>query len=175
MSEKFLNSPIHHCSLCGKPIDIRNYDVQSEFTKYMLSHKLCFECAFWEYYADHLNSESTIIDGCWYITQKRKSYLQPSYIFTKNRKMLSVDKIKVGTLPDKLKKRYPNNAIFIDLPTYLRLHDKVFLCHSKGCWDRYHCALYNMDLEKDGPWNIVPKDHVPGQENCESFIDKSKF
>lgn len=175
MKEDFINSPIHHCSLCGKQIDLRSYDIKSDFVKFMLSHKLCFECAFWEYYSDYLANDPTIIDGACYLVSKNRSYLKPSHIFTKTREMITVDKVMIGKLPEKLKQQYHNNAIFVDLNTYLRLHDKVFLCYAKGCWDRYHCALYNMELERDGPWNEIPKNHTPGQENCESFIDKSNF
>jgi hypothetical protein len=81
-----------------------------------------------------------------------------------------------GEIPERFKEKLPDTAKLISKRTYKKLKNNNFKCKSKGCWDRYHCFRYDNSIEeKYGPWNSIPKTHKPGEEDCESFINKNQL
>ena len=75
-----------------------------------------------------------------------------------------------GKIPEHFRKDLPDTADFLTLMDFQKLKNDPYKCMAKGCWDRYHCLRYDQSCEKDGPFNIIPDSHIPGNEHCPSFV-----
>ena len=172
------------CTYCGSPVDLRDYKLSS-LQSLMIERKLCFTCAYWMSKADDMPEHCHVIDGQLIAFNPWKSLgereilpargYKPFYIMLNDGDVKRSNNISVqGAVPQYLRHLFPDTARYINKDIYYKVkRHPFFKCQSKGCWDRYHCYWYDMELEKNGPWNEIPKSHKMGDECCESFLDKT--
>lgn len=151
----------------------------------MHDQQLCFTCAFWMDKILNHNICNQIINGELLVFNPYTTS-KPSHItFTDNKTvyiqltdgtvMRSNDIWSQGMVPEQFRSQLPDSAVYITKQAYFNINKHPFFqCHSKGCWDRYHCHWYDPNQEVDGPWNEIPTSHKTGDECCESFLDKTK-
>lgn len=172
--------------MCGATFDYKQYKWGTADIREAISKKICFECLFWERFAVMLHQTIEVINGKVYQIEKiqkqdsgiendlRSNIKNKCYImYLENKTVEQLNRaVYIGIPPEKYKSKFPNTAIFIKKSTYLKLTKCYIDCDNKGCWDRYHCFQYNIAKEKE-PWNVVPKYHKIGNENCPCFINKN--
>jgi len=78
---------------------------------------------------------------------------------------------------ERARKDFPDmpDAVFINQYTWKKINARRngnIDCDRKGCLDRYDCLWYDAGKER-GKWNKIPKNHVPGEERCQRFVDKN--
>lgn len=79
---------------------------------------------------------------------------------------------KVGVVPYRFRDKLPDTGWWITRKVYYRLLRGTFSCENMGCYDRYHCLRYNIKSEYGtGPYNIIPKNWIVGDERCPSFCN----
>lgn len=171
------------CSCCGTPFELDGFYPSNKLTKKMKAENICFSCAFWKDKIDDPPVNREIIDGQYYIfnpwgkARNIQGYGSCAMYIVKNDGDIkrSNNVYYQGQVPDCFKDLLPNTAKFITKMAYINIKKRLgFKCQAKGCWDRYHCFWYNTEIEKEnGPWNTIPASHRPGEEQCESFINKN--
>lgn len=173
-----------NCKHCGKQIDLDTFftPVQS-LTAPMRKNQLCFECAFWMDILKDPPQHSAVVDGSMYIfepVEHQKAVREMSkgvslILDLTNNTALAIKITKtIGVIPQQFRQECPDQYRFITYPAFRAVNRYAGVsCEAKGCWDRYHCFWYNKEKsEPDGPWNKIPTRHQPGDEMCESFINK---
>lgn len=147
----------------------------------MREEGLCHHCAFWNTYLETHQGRFEVVDGKVYeygnplfIIKSRTLPAKTAYIFKSDNTALRLPFARcIGKAPEGY--GLSNTGKFITRPKYLKISNREgYECRAVGCFDRYHCFWYNKEKwEPDGPWNIVPKNHVVGSEECPNFVDKS--
>lgn len=171
------------CSVCGAVYELGMYRCRPEIHNIMQSHSICFTCAFWK---KILNKEVdyAIVDGqCYLVNQEPKKVQLTTnarsdckYLMNENFHTRCLGSVQLyGAVPQHLRPFLPDEGIFVSRKIYYKGLSGYWKCNRKGCWDRYHCLRYDLNIEKDGPWNTVPENHIIGDEDCYSFIDKKIF
>ena len=178
MSRQFI------CSNCGKTVTSINFNSEAPLARLMRVESLCFDCAFWKDYITNPQPDTTIISGKLYafhpIEQKpnRSQMKRKGIVFARNMQTGAIvsctDYRYIANIPDTFKPQLPDHYRFISAETYSLIAERAIPeCLAKGCWDRYHCFWYNTTkAEPHKPWNQIPHYHKPGDEQCESFINK---
>jgi len=149
----------------------------------MIREQLCYECAFWLDLKAHPPKNSYIIKGKYYVFSewerlynKPKDAIKSMHIYTTDQRVVRSNKIRlIGSIPKHLQDILPNNAHLITKHLYYKLRDVApgYQCHSMGCYDRYYCHWYDRTIEdKHGAWNIIPRNYIPGSEQCPIYIDQ---
>jgi hypothetical protein len=160
---------------------MESFDRYAPLPQKMAEKSLCFPCAFWMDKIENPPQHSAVIGGSYYIFDSlhvaplsaRKFDRGMFFIMFNDMSFLVCAHVWIsGIVPERFREQLPDNAQFISQQTFVRLRKNPFFCKSKGCWDRYACFRYDVNLEKDGPWNKIPKDYVIGGEECGSFINK---
>lgn len=170
------------CAQCHKEFELEPYINNPEILKVMREHSICFTCAFWKPIINK-KLDYTVVDGKCYLINQTPIGLTTQDRFTKRHYLMNADfKTKYlgiirffGDVPDYLRELLPDEGIFVSRKIFYKALSGFWKCNCKGCWDRYHCLRYDINIEKDGPWNTVPDDHIIGDEGCYSFIDKKIF
>ena len=174
------------CSNCGAVVPKNLYFSRTSLAALMRAQSLCFDCAFWTDYAQHPIADTYIINRGLYTffpqnnknNPKRKKIPYESVyainIRTKEAVYSTVLE-HIANVPDRLKSQFPDQYKFITRDAYQALSKRICKeCLAKGCWDRYNCFWYNREkAEGNKPWNDIPRTHKPGDEHCETFINKS--
>lgn len=182
-----IERPIYfNCSCCEKEDNYALYKTQTELLPYMIEHHVCYECAFWLNIIDNPIYGQEIVDGHFFVVHP--SSLRPYHVLNfyngrefyirhkKDGSLLKSNNVEYkGEIPTRFRKSLPDTADFLVLMHWQKLKNTPFTCASRGCWDRYNCLRYDQSIETDGPFNVVPKNHAPGSENCPSFATKTKF
>lgn len=177
---------IHTCSSCGNKYDILMYDSKSNIVQLMKEHEICYQCAYWMNELEKTNRPLEVINGNLYVFNHQMqrpanrliggSLGKEIYIVKPGMEICKSNNVYCrGKIPEQYIKNYPNTAYFTDVITYQKLKESKHKCLAKGCWDRYNCLRYDMSCEKEGAFNIVPKNHKAGDERCVSFINKHTF
>lgn len=173
------------CSCCGNVQELSDFDMKFPIPQKMKAEQLCFSCAFWKDKIEHPPEHRQIINGVHYTvhpwSEVRLGFMGHSgsvfYIRETNGSIHKSNNVWCqGDIPGRFKKDLQDTAAFITKDAFAKIkrHDGG-LCQAKGCWDRYHCYWYNLELESNQqPYNVIPKSHVVGGEECESFINKNE-
>ena len=174
----------HTCEFCGSEIDFTLFRPHKALAQTMHKELLCFDCAYWLSRISQITENDILIDGSLYrVTEK----IRPQGSNQCRRKGLDfiinqddqstaavIGKRFLATVPERFLNNFPERHRFITMDTYVHLNKCMGMsCTSRGCWDRYHCFLYNNDIENNKPWNKISKNHKPGDEMCESFLNKN--
>ena len=178
----FYKQPIHYtCHICGRTDDFNSYDHECALYQMMKQEHICHQCAYWLYIIQNPPLNMEVIGGVVYVANPfvRRPFNvikghrgKEFYIRKRDETILRVNNLwRIGKIPDRFKGYFQETANFLSLMTYQKLTNDPHKCYAKGCWDRYHCLRYNLELEKDGPFNVVPESHHPGSEQCPSFIN----
>jgi len=173
------------CSICGTTDDMNGYDEQCTLLKDMREHRVCHQCAYWLDIINNPPINMEVIGGYVYIANPfvHRPFQTIKGCFGKEFYIRKLDKIilrvnnlwNLGKIPERFRERLPDTANFLSLMTYQKLSKDPHECHAKGCWDRYHCLRYNLQIEKDGAFNTVPTSHHIGDEQCPSFINTKEL
>lgn len=177
----FYKQPIlFSCNICGGTDDMNGYDEQCQLFQSMKKHHICHNCAYWQEIIQHPPLNMEVIGGVAYIANPfvhrplhviKGNFGKEFYIRKYDRSVWRINNLWVlGRVPERFIAHFPDTANFLSLMTYQKLSKDNFKCHAKGCWDRYHCLRYDLQLEKDGAFNVVPASHRVGDEQCPSFI-----
>lgn len=144
---------------------------KSEVAKTMEATGLPYEQAFWSWFFQS-KMRFVIINGYAYTFEQLKEgekpvgthrYLLETNPFTVTRAHRI---LRIGRVADGIR----DTAKLISKGEYkFYFHRTNLKCRMKGCYDRYHCALYKIEEEKE-PWNVIPDNWKVGGEQCESFI-----
>lgn len=178
----FDKQPIFYsCNICGKTDDLNMFDTQCALFKPMSEQHICHQCAYWLDIIQHPPLNMEVIGGVAYIANPfvhrplqviKGHFGKEFYIRKYDETLLRVNNLwNLGKIPERFREQLPDTANFLSLMTYQKLSKDPHKCYAKGCWDRYHCLRYNLQLEKDGPFNTVPDSHRVGSEECPSFIN----
>lgn len=172
---------LYKCQLCGNYDDLTDM-YESELTPIMKKEQVCANCAFWMNIVKTPPANYEVINGMMFIVRpivKRPlNYIKASegtefYIRKLDGTLIKTNNLwNLGEIPKHFIKHFPDTAIFLNLMTYQSLKNDPWVCHAKGCWDRYQCLRYDVASEDGKPFNIVPDNHVSGDERCPSFITK---
>lgn len=174
------------CVCCGRLLELDSFNLKEPLVQRMKQENLCFCCAFWKDKIDNPLPDREIINGEHYVFHEwvlKKEYFlgfggRPKYIIKEDGTVKKSNNVWYqGKVPLHFREQLPDTAKFITEQAYNQINKNMnFQCRAKGCWDRYNCFWYRIEIEKDkGSWNLVPDDHIPGEEHCESFIDKDKI
>lgn len=174
------------CSCCGKPVELDEFDIRYPLVQRMKQERVCFICSFWKDKIENPPANREIINGEHYVFHewvlKKEHFLgfggKPMYILKEDKTVKKSNNVwHQGEIPLHFREQLPDTAKFITEQAYNQINKNInFQCRAKGCWDRYNCFWYHIEIETDkGPWNTVPDGHVPGEEHCDSFIDKNKI
>lgn len=169
------------CQICGRKFLAMGLQ-KTKLGSYAKDHSLCLECAKWAQLSENRPKDLEIIDGVAYkcLPHIRKEYgmhlggegKERLIIHPDGTYRFSNDIWTIGTIPERFRNILPNTGWWIDIKYLCRLKRGVLHCRGKMCYDRYHCFRYDYKQEYGiGPYNILPKDHVAGSENCKEFID----
>lgn len=181
MKRKILNG-IRFCTCCGTRILFQGYDTQHRLTHTMQQNTICYTCAFWKDIIDYPPEYMEIIgQKCMKVfpvaDKSDKSLILGGkgkmHYFVRNDLSVfqSNDIWVVGVIPERFQIQLQPTAHEITSKTFKRLQKNPMKCKARGCFDRYHCLRYNLELEKDGPFNPIPLKWNIGDEHCKFFID----
>lgn len=181
--ERSVYPEIYECSVCGTEVNLDEYFGNGEYVDLMRERKVCHECAFWIDKAERPEYGRAIADGHYFIVNPfvRRPYNRfcalggkMVYGIRNDRTFFMTDNAwHQGKIPDRFRDILPDDCRLLSAVDYSRMHANNFICHSMGCFDRYECVRYKIELEKEsGPYNEIPKDYVSGSEKCPSFITK---
>lgn len=173
------------CKFCHAEENIIEYDPPGETLLFMSRDNVCAKCAYWMDKIKHPDVGREIIGGHYFIVHpfvKRPNNVikgtegKEFYIRENDGTLIKSNNVWCqGEIPVYFRNELLDTANFLSLITYTKLHNDPHTCYAKGCWDRYHCLRYNLECERDGPFNKVPANHIIGSEKCPSFINVNEL
>lgn len=175
------------CEKCGKKEIVKTpVSDNEEVSRIMLSKCYCYECAFWEAVKSEKFGEYVTINGVCYnpLPPVYDEYAAIGILGQNGKKMwmmkrngelvYSNDCWVIGVVPQRLLTEFPDTAFTISKRAYNIIRRRGNKCNKKGCMDRYHCFLYDLDCESEGRFNKIPNDYKVGEEKCTRFINLNK-
>lgn len=172
------------CKNCGRTVDIYHFSGKYSLAQRIRQEQLCFDCLFWKDIIQNRPENTVVIDdGLWEYHPSADDFHKPDIrntdykcIYNPETRALrhSLRYRLIGRIPKRFAADFPTEFRSVANEMYYRLQTYwCAQCNCKGCWDRYHCVWYDAAvMEPEGPWNRIPKSHVPGDEKCERFINK---
>lgn len=171
----------HICACCGQSYQT-SFIPEKNKTRVRLAmdkQNICWSCAYWMDLSENPPEGFEVIDGiCYVVARPVDKMLNLTYGTTLYvvRNQVKIERLAnaqlIGKVPDRFAGKFKDTGHGVSKKIYSMLNRNPFVCNARGCWDRYDCFRYNMELEKDGAWNAIPAKHKKGDEECESFIDK---
>lgn len=141
----------NECQICGKPLNLEEFDLSREIPKRMKREHICFQCAFWlnrKFYDGELEKEKKIAvitpDYSHWITTIRGTVLSVPSAFNGiyQTKLQPIETLGVlnstgqgvyiirfnnithqGTIPEHLREHFKVNGIFLSPQEYKMLED----------------------------------------------------
>lgn len=169
------------CARCGKheyPMPTRG---KGPVRKLMVDKRLCWECAYWEWFSTNQPDGMEVIGNRCY--QVFPFVENPSaeqilgghsvrYMLRKDRTCIKSNDIWwINTIPAKYQQQFKPTAWWVSRLFFKKMERSQHICHAKGCLDRYHCYRYDYRSEFDKePYNRVPKDWTVGGEHCPAML-----
>jgi len=178
------------CVCCNGKYFMDGYDEKDKIVRLMVKEGICYNCAYWKtiiksppQYMEVVNNQclrifpkvekkdkSMILGG----QGKVRYFMRPDLSVTK-----SNDIWVIGKVPEVFRDKLPNTMVEITQKGYTRLNvsKNKNKCSARGCFDRYHCVRYRIELENDhiGAYNQVPPAWKVGNERCKFFINKNEI
>lgn len=181
MQRKILNG-IRFCKYCGSRMLFQGYNIQHRLTYIMNRDTICYTCAFWQDILEYPPECMEIIGNkCMKIypvaDKKDKSLIlggkgKMRYFVRHDLSVFQSNDIwLIGMIPENFRDRLKPTAKEITQKTFTKLQRNPMKCKARGCFDRYHCLRYNLELENNGAFNSVPLKWKVGDEHCKFFID----
>lgn len=181
MKRKILNG-IRFCKCCGARMLLQGYDTQHRLSHIMNRDTICYTCAFWsdllEYPPDCMEVVGTKCLKIYPVADKRDKSLilggrgKMHYFIRKDLSVFQSNDIwLIGIVPDRFQEQFQPTAKEITPKTFKKLQKNPLKCKARGCFDRYHCLRYNLELEKEGAFNSIPLKWNVGDEHCKFFIE----
>ena len=176
---------VRKCRFCGKKFFFPKY-LEDEADRYVASG-LCYECAYWRKFIDHIPRYLQIANGKCYKVLPFVKNPEPfmtlggngrkKYFVSKGLEpIVSNDVWLIGTIPERFRYKLVDTGWFCNESAYNSLCKFNKKCIEVSCLDRYRCFRFNTDLElKNGPYNTIPSDWEIGGEHCGFFLDTKKI
>lgn len=182
---KLLNS-VRKCSQCGRRILEQGYLVENRLSHIMRKDRICYDCAFWQDLADYPPKHLEIVGNvamkiCPVADRRNKTILlggkgKMRFFMRENWRVFQSNDIWIiGTVPERFRKLFEPTAVEISREAFCKLQSNHKKCNARACFDRYNCFRYNLELEKDGPFNKIPVNWPKRGERCRYFIDMDNF
>lgn len=175
------------CEKCGKKEVLNNPPCQdSNIANIMLSKCYCYECSSWEVIKADKSGKYQIINGVCYMVLPSVSKKDACtnilgqdgkemyFLLEDGNVIYSNDTWLVGRVPQTYMGELQDTGWLITKRAYNIIRRAKWFCRKKGCMDRYHCYLYTLLAEKDGPFNKIPKDYIVGSEHCGRFVNMTR-
>lgn len=181
MSRRILNA-VRTCSCCGARMLLQGYDANQRIAHIMKQNTICYGCAYWQDIKAYPPQYMEIVGAkcikvCPVADKKDKSLILGGkgkmryFIRNDFSTFQSNDVWLIGVVPERFRKDFKPTAKEITAKVYARLQKNSKQCKARGCFDRYHCLRYNLELENDGAFNVVPLNWRAGDEHCKFFIN----
>lgn len=181
MQRKMLNG-IRFCKCCGARMLFQGYDIQHRLAHIMNRETICYDCAFWqdirEYPPEHMEIVGNKCMKIYPVADKKDKSLilggkgkMRYFIRNDNTVFQSNDIWFIGIVPERFRKDFKPTAKEITQKAFKKLLKNSLKCKARGCFDRYHCFRYNLELERNGAFNSVSLNWNVGDEHCKFFID----
>lgn len=167
---------------------MQGFDPDDRITKMMDREKICYECAYWKnIIAYPLPYMEVLGNRCIRVfpkvERKDKSILLGGKgklrYFTRTDLSIicSNDIWSIGIIPERFRSQLPSTLIEITEKAYRRLQRNNKKCSARGCFDRYNCFRYNIEIENDhiGAFNKAPPSWKTGGERCRDFINMKEM
>lgn len=161
---------------------LQGYDSQHRLSHIMNRDKVCYTCAFWkdilEYFPDYMEIVGHKCLKIYPVTDKKDKSLilggkgKMRYFARKDLSVFQSNDIwLIGIIPERFQDQFKPTAKEITSKTFKKLQKNSMKCKARGCFDRYHCLRYNLELESNGAFNSVPLKWKIGDEHCKFFIE----
>lgn len=159
------------CTSCGRIVSAYEQRMTASMRD-EIHTDTCWECTFWLYTAANPKPNFQVINYQYFsFPPEIKDGGRVRHILTTTGEIInSTEYFNYGTIPERFRHLFPNTAHFIN-GTFLRKlrTNQNFRCKRLGCWDRLQC-LWFKEEQKD--WNVIPANHIIGDEQCPMFINK---
>lgn len=181
MTRRMLNG-IRFCKCCGARMLLQGFDTKHRLSHIMQKKMICYECAYWQDIIDYPPEHLEIIGNkclkiCPVGNKKDKTIIlggkgKMRYFVRADLSIFQSNDIwLIGVIPARFIDNLKPTAKEITKKVFNRLTKKNQKCKARGCYDRYHCLRYNLELEADGAFNVVPSNWKIGGERCKFFIN----
>lgn len=172
------------CKRCGKNYFTFNLSQSGDVPKIMKEKKICWECAYWEWFAKSPPEHLEIIGNKCYqifpfvetdsIFQILGGRGKIKYLLKRDGTCQKVNDIWwLNTIPWQYQQQpeLQPTGWWVTKRFYGKFIKMKKLCTAKGCLDRYHCYRYQYQQEfGTPPYNYVPRDWIVGSERCPAFL-----
>lgn len=176
------------CNNCNSKIFTEGYNYEDRITMMMRTEGVCYSCAYWKNIINYPLTYMEIIGNrCFRILPEVKKK-DKSLLLGGNGKLryfarydLSIvrsnDVWSIGVIPEIFRKQLVPTITEISRRSYEKLLKNKNKCSARGCFDRYHCLRYKLELEQDsiGAFNKVPPTWKVGNERCKDFINLTEI
>lgn len=176
------------CRQCNAMVLIQVYDANDKIARLMNKEGLCYDCAYWEnVYRNPPKDIEFLGNRCLKILPMVKKRDKTMLLGGKGklryfvRNDLSVirsnDIWTIGTVPENYREKLPSTIREITNAAYKKLSKHSRKCMARGCFDRYNCIRYRIELENDhiGAFNEVSPFWKVGGENCKDFVNTKEI
>ena len=167
---------------------MQGFNDDDRITMRMDKEKICYECAYWKNLIDYPLPHMEIVGNkCMRVLpevpKRDKSMLLGGkgklryFVRTDFSLVRSNDVWSIGVVPERFRKQLPKTMSEVTKNVYLKIQKNGHKCSARGCFDRYNCFRYNLELEKDhtGAFNKVPPTWKVGNEKCKDFINLTEI
>lgn len=182
ITRKLLNG-VRFCKSCGARMLFQGYDLRQRLSRIMSEKEICYECAYWIEIIEYPQNNLEVVDNKLLrilpiVPRRDKSmllgnngkmryFMRPDHTLFK-----SNDVWLIGTIPERFREKFQETAFELTSNAYRLLSKDPNRCIARGCFDRYQCLRYKLEIEAlNGPYNIIPKNWKTGDEHCKYFID----
>ena len=176
---------IKSCKHCGKKYFMQGFSTEDRITMMMDREKICYDCAYWKNIINYPLPYMEVVGNICIkvmpkVKKKEKTMLLGGkgkikyFIRTDWSELVSSNDIwQIGTIPEVFREQLPPTLIELPKNIYKRLEKYMGRCKARGCFDRYNCFRYNLEVEKDkiGAFNKIPPAWQIGNEHCKHFIN----
>lgn len=181
ISRRLING-IRFCQFCGERMLFQGYELRDRLSRIMTKEKICYECAYWKELLEYPLKNLEVVDNKLLrilplVPKRDRSMLLGGdgkmryFMRTDHTLFKSNDVWTIGTIPERFRVKFPTTAFELTSNSFKRLSRDSNKCIARGCFDRYHCLRYKIEIEEEnGPYNIIPKNWKTGDEHCRFFV-----
>lgn len=173
------------CTVCSSMYTSNDFYADNAITGIMQELEVCYNCAYWIDKIRNRPVGSEVLNGHLYIihpfVKRPMNLIQGSlgkelYIIKNDYTIIRTNNAwDLGKIPERFIQHFPQTGRLMPLLLYQKFSADPHRCYARGCWNRYHCLRYKMELEMDGPFNQVPKGYILGSDPCPTFINTNEL
>ena len=168
---------------------MQGFNTDDRITMIMDREKICYDCAYWKNLINYPPPNMEIVGNTCLkvfpkVEKKEKTMLLGGkgkirfFIRTDWSELVTSNDIwPIGTIPEIFKEQLKPTLIELPKNIYKKLEKYNRRCKARGCFDRYNCFRYELEIEKDkiGAFNKIPPAWKVGNEHCRYFINLTEI